>query len=67
MVSWVNQYTGGAGGVGAKATAQIVTATIDGVVQTWVNNWFGESTSSASPTAPAATPVASQVQSGWFP
>lgn len=37
-----------------RALGDIVTATIDGIVQTWANNWAGYATSSAAPAATSA-------------
>lgn len=47
LVSWDDNSPTPAANAQDGAT-QMVTATIDGEVQTWVNNWFGPSTSTAA-------------------
>lgn len=43
--------------IGVEKRADMVVATIDGVVVSWVNNYFGE-TATTAPSSPAATNVA---------
>ncbi|KAI1099958.1 putative TOS1-like glycosyl hydrolase-domain-containing protein [Jackrogersella minutella] len=39
----------------AEKRGEMVTATIDGKIATWVNNWFGAATDAPAPTAAAAS------------
>ncbi|RMZ76160.1 hypothetical protein DV738_g5128, partial [Chaetothyriales sp. CBS 135597] len=72
VVSWVNQYSGGAGSSTGEASqtnpndspCPMVTATINGEVVSWVNEYTGDDSTAASDTSPdpSSSPSAAVAQ-----